>query len=88
MDNNEYRQTLSLENRKKLIVDSVLNIGILNEDYLEISTKLGYLCIEGRDLKVEELRKEEGKIIVCGIVSGIFYKDNKTSKGFLSGILK
>ena len=88
MDNTDINQTLYVENRKKLIVDSVVNVGVFNEDYLELTTKLGCLCVEGCDLKIEELRQDESKIIVTGTISGLFYKENKSTKGFLSGIFK
>ncbi len=88
MNNIDIHQILHLENRNKLTVDCVDDIGAFNGDYLEISTKFGCLCVEGADLKVEELRRDEARITVNGIINGLFYKDNKTSKGFLSGILK
>lgn len=88
MDNNIKNQTIILENRKTLTIDCVLNVDSFNEDYLEISTELGGIAVEGKELKIEELRQENGKILISGIISGVFYKETKSSKGFFSGMFK
>ena len=88
MENNNKNQTIILENKKKLTIDSVLNVDSFNEDYLEISTELGGIAVEGKDLKIEELRQENGRILISGIISGVFYKDIKSSKGLFGGMFK
>jgi len=75
------KQMLVLESRKKLTVDGVSNIDSFDDDYLEISTNLGKMIIEGKDLKIEELRQENTKIVLTGDISGIFYKENRIKKG-------
>ena len=88
MDNNGRTQTIILENRKKLTVDSVTNVESFTDDYLEISTDFGGIALEGKELKIEELRQENGKILVTGNISGVFYKENKLQKGIFGGIFK
>ena len=88
MDSAANRQTVVLENRKKLTVDSVINVEAFTEDYLEIYTELGKICIEGRELKIEELRQDTGKIFISGDIDGIFYGENKQPKGFFGRIFK
>jgi len=88
MENSNKNQTVILENRKKLTIDCVINVDSFNEDYLEISTEFGGIAIEGRELKIEELRQENGKILISGIISGVFYKETKTQKGIFGGIFK
>lgn len=88
MESNIKNQTVILEGRKTLTVDCVLNVDSFNEDYLEISTELGCMAVEGKELKIEELRQENGKILIKGIISGIFYKETKASKGLFGGIFK
>ena len=85
---NNKTQTVILENRAKLIIDSVLNVDSFNEDYLEISTDFGGVSVEGKELKIQELTQDNGKILITGLISGIFYKENKTSKGLFGGIFK
>ena len=88
MDNGNNTQTVIIENRKRLIIDSVLNVDSFNDDYLEISTNFGGIAVEGKELKIEELRQENGKILISGTISGVFYKENKTQKGLFGGMFK
>lgn len=86
--NNNLKQTVLLEDRKKLVIDAVINVGSFNDDYLEISTNMGDITIEGRNLKIEELRHENGKILISGEISGLFYNEQKRTKGFFGNIFK
>ena len=88
METNDRKQTLILEDRKRLVIDGVLNVESFNDDYLELSSNLGRIEIEGSELKIEELRQETGKILISGEISGVFYKENKTIKRPLSRIFK
>ena len=71
------KQSLVLVDRKKLEVDNVFNVDSFNDDYLEISTALGIIGVEGKNLKIEELRRDLSKIFVKGEIDGIFYKNEK-----------
>lgn len=88
METNERKQTLMLEDRKRLIIDGILNVESFNEDYLELSSNLGRIEIEGSSLKIEELRQDTGKILITGEISGVFYKENKTLKTPFSKIFR
>ena len=81
-------QSVMLENRKKLTVDSVINVESFTDEYLEINTGLGRLTVEGRELKIDELRQDNGKISVSGEIDGIYYGDGKEQKGFFRRIFK
>lgn len=83
----EIKQTVILENKSKLTIDGVINVESFNDDYLEISTKLGEISIEGNNLKIEELRQDNGKINIIGEINGIFYKGEKSARGIF-GIFK
>jgi sporulation protein YabP len=88
MQENEYKQKLVLDNRERLCVDGVRNIDTFTDEYLEFSTALGIICVEGEDLKIEELRQDDGEIHITGSISGIFYKENKSARTFLEKIFK
>ena len=88
MENVSKTQTVILENRKSLTIDCVLNVDSFNEDFLEITTDFGGISIEGNDLKIEELRQETGKILISGVISGIFYREPRVSKGLFGGMFK
>lgn len=83
----ENKQTVVLENRAKLTIDGVINVESFSDDYMELSTNFGEISVEGANLKIEELRQENGKILITGEVSGIYYKSEKSSRG-LFGIFK
>ena len=76
------KQTLVINNRSRLEVNGVKSINSFDEDYLEVSTNLGLLCVEGSDLKIEALDHEKGIITVVGRINGVFYKEEKGNKGF------
>ena len=88
MDNANEKQTLLLENRKTLTVDGIKNVAGFRDDYIELLSNLGRIEIEGADLKIEELCRESGKILVTGEISGVFYGDNKTGKKIFGKIFK
>ena len=78
MDNTQSKkQNLILNDRKKLEIDNVINVNSFDEDYMEISTALGDVCIEGKNLKIEELRQDLSKILIKGEIDAIFYKTEK-----------
>ena len=81
-------QTIILEDKKRLTIDSVINVESFNDDYLEVSTKLGDICVEGNNLKIEELRQDNGKVLITGEISGVFYREQRPSKKLFSGIFK
>ena len=82
MDNmQDKKQNLILTDRKRLEIDNVVNVDSFNDDYLEISTALGVIVVEGRMLKIEELRRDLSKIMVKGEIDGIFYKNDKPRTG-------
>jgi len=83
----ENKQTVLLESKAKLTIDGVINVESFNDDYMELSTNLGGISVEGENLKIEELRQENGKILITGEVNGIYYKSEKSSRGIF-GIFK
>lgn len=89
MESNDIKQQkIILENREKLELNGVKNVLNFSDDYLELSTILGDVCVEGCNLRIQELCKESGKIEICGEINGIFYKTTKQSKGLFSGFFK
>ena len=77
MDSINQKQTLLLEDRKKLTIDGIVNVESFRDDYLELASNSGRIEVEGADLKIEELRQENGKIYITGEIYGVFYGDNK-----------
>ena len=88
MENLEQNQTVVLESRKHLTIDGVKNVESFNDDYVEISSKFGCISVEGRDLKIEALDQQTAKIYITGEISGFFYNDTKSPKGFWNKLFK
>ena len=79
---------LTIRNRDRLELDGVINVEGFGEEYLILSTALGELTVEGSDLKIESLTKENGEILIIGKINGLFYKEDRTEKGFFKKIFR
>ncbi|MBQ8690122.1 MAG: YabP/YqfC family sporulation protein [Clostridia bacterium] len=79
-------QELLLKNRSTLTLSGVLGVIDFDESTLTLSTNSGTVCIEGKDMKIEELSKENGKIVVIGRIDAFFYKTAEDKKGFMARI--
>lgn len=53
-----------------------------------LETERGRVIIEGTDLKVESLEKEDGKIVITGKFSGLFFSEEKSKKSLLKRVFK
>ncbi len=86
-ENTTIRQTLCLKNRETLELDGVLNVEGFAEDLLTLATRAGRVSVEGSDLKIEDLSKGDGRILVTGKIDGVFYTDGGEEKRGLFGKL-
>ena len=82
------KQNLSIINREKLTIDGVSDVLAFSDEYLEISSSLGIILVEGSELKIEGLSKENGIVNVKGKINGVFYKTEKSEKGIFSKFFK
>ena len=81
MDNNT-KQTILITERKKIELNGVNNILGFTPDFIELSTTSGDLSIEGEELKIGELRQEDGRITVTGEIYGVFCVNKKIKRRF------
>ena len=88
MDNVNNHQTVVLKDRSDLLIDGVENIITFDETYVALETSSGKLNIEGNDLKVDSLCKEDGKIHIIGSVKGIFYSTDGGKKSGIGRLFK
>ena len=78
MENKSIMHTfVNIKDRKTLILDGILNIERFDENEVLLKTREGKIEIEGKNLKIESLTKEEGIITVCGRIEGVFYEKEK-----------
>ena len=88
LDSKENVFQLTINNRERLTVNGVINVEGFSEEYLVLNTTLGELAVEGESLRIESLTKENGEILIIGKINGLFYKDEKSEKGFFRKIFK
>lgn len=88
IDNGNVHQTVLLKDRSELQIDGVENIISFDETYVALETSSGKLNIEGNDLRVDSLCKEDGKIHITGAVKGIFYSSDCGKKGGIGRLFK
>ena len=78
----------NITNREKITVNGVMNVECFGEEYLTLNTSQGQLTIEGENLKIESLTKENGEILITGKICGLFYREDRIEKGFFRKIFK
>ena len=80
--------TVNIFDRKSITVDGVESILGFDDTYVSLSTKLGKMIIEGENLKVENLSKEDENIFVTGKINSVFYTEEKAKSSLLNRIFK
>lgn len=78
--------SILIENRKKLVIDGVINIEGLDDEDVTLLINEGKINVEGKGLKIESLNADNGQIIIYGEINGVFYSRQKLSRGILSKI--
>lgn len=78
--NGEIKGVVTIKDRSEITVNGVENIIGFDEGYVVISTTLGEVNVEGEELKIEDLSKERGEILIKGKVNAFYYKDKVAKK--------
>lgn len=71
------KQTLTLTDRKSLCVNCVKNVVGFDGGYVSLCTELGKIVIEGEDLRIEGLSREDGTVHISGSVDAVYYAEEK-----------
>ena len=80
---------LNLEDRKKLSVSGVNDVGSFDEENIVVSTDYGELTVRGEKLHITKLSLEVGEMCIEGKVSGMQYAEvAEKSTGFLSKVFR
>ena len=80
---------LSLEGRKRLAVSGVMDVVSFDEGAAALETSQGTLILRGRELHVEQLDLEAGRIRISGEVDSLVYEENRqTRESFLSRLFR
>ncbi|NLY98532.1 MAG: sporulation protein YabP [Clostridiaceae bacterium] len=71
---------LILSNRKKVDMTGVVDVDHFNEDYILLSTELGYMEIRGSSLRIVKLDVENKKLTIEGDITALVYDDKSVKK--------
>ena len=82
MSDTEIKQELRINDRRTLALNGVISIAEFGDECLTLETVGGEVSVEGEDLKIDSLTKEDGSILVLGKISGVFYRDKGSKPGF------
>lgn len=84
-------QNLILENREKLNISGVIEVGSFNEEFVTMKTELGELAIYGEKLKINKLNVDNSEVAIDGNIQCLEYtsKNGKSKgSGFFSKLFK
>lgn len=88
MENFEKERSIVITLGKSFSMYGVDDIRGFDEGYVSLNTKSGKITVEGNDLKIESLSKEDGHIYVSGDISGVFCESEvEKSKGIIKRML-
>ena len=73
-------QNLILENREKLNITGVIEVGSFNEEVVTMKTELGELTIYGYNLKINKLDVDNSEISIDGNIQCLEYSDKNNGK--------
>ena len=82
------KQTVTLLDKCDLVIDGVQNIVSFDDSFVALKTQGGRINVEGSELKVDSLQKENGKIHITGKISGVFYSNEGIKRGAFSKLFK
>ena len=78
-----------MEKREKLSISGVKDIGIYNEDSVELTTVMGELGVKGNNMHINKFNIEDGELVIYGSIDSVVYADETERKsGFWSGLFK
>lgn len=82
------KNSLNLENRKKLTLSGVLEVVSFNDEKILLNTQLGSLTIKGTELKMNKLDVQNGDVIIVGNINSLTYSQSQQKKDTESIIKK
>jgi sporulation protein YabP len=81
------RSNLTLENRKRLILNGVVEVVSFNEEKILLNTIQGMLTIKGSALKMNKLDVQNGDVVIVGTVDSCVYSGSEAKKQDKESIL-
>ena len=66
---------LNIHNRESISINGIIDILGFLDDSILLKSECGEICIEGKDLKIRELKRENGEILILGRIDGVYYRE-------------
>ncbi len=84
------RHTVTMDNRERVLVTGVSDVGSFNEQEVVLSTDSGELAISGEDLHMPKLNLDDGQLVVEGQIFALEYLETQAqkTKGFFSKVFR
>ena len=83
------KQSLCLEDRKRLVISSVTDVESFDDNSISLITSLGVLIIKGADIKIEKLNLDPEEVIATGNFYLMEYvSDENTKSGFFKKMFR
>ena len=86
-----YNHSISLDERKKLIVTGVKKIENFDDEQFLMETTMGSLTVKGESLELIKLDTMQGQVSINGKINSLSYIDEEKTKdnqGFLNRLFK
>lgn len=78
---------LVLEDRQKLTLTGVEDVGRFDESEIVMTTCAGTLIVRGEELHVEKLSLDGGELHISGTIVSLAYEELRQSGGFFARLL-
>ncbi len=83
------RHTITMDNRERVLVTGVADVGSFNEAEAILTTECGELAITGEDLHMPKLNLDDGQLVIEGRIFTLEYLDQQPQKGgFFSRVFR
>lgn len=74
-------QIITINDRKALTANEVIDVESFTNNYIVINTKHGKMCVEGENLKINDLSQNSSNIKLTGEISAVFFSDENEKRG-------
>ena len=84
------RHTLTMDNRERVLITGVSDVGSFNEQEVILTTDSGDLAVSGEELHISKLNLDDGQLVVEGQIFALEYLDlqPQKGKGFFSKVFR
>ena len=73
MAENTKHSTVTIEDKRVFYMGGVLDIRGFDEEGVVLETGEGRVHVEGNDLRIESLSREDGGVVIRGEIDGVYF---------------